>query len=83
MSSRTRTRTRTIPNNAHLGSPDPFLWATGIEDTFITDPWPATGRTLEEYELTQHYRFWRDDFQRIAERNGEGGVGSARKEARR
>ena len=19
----------------------PFLWATGIEDTFITDPWPA------------------------------------------
>ena len=32
-----------------------FLWATGIEDTFITDPWPATGRTLDEYELTQHY----------------------------
>jgi beta-glucosidase/6-phospho-beta-glucosidase/beta-galactosidase len=44
-----------------------FLWATGIEDTFITDPWPATGRTLEEYELTQHYLFWREDFQRIAE----------------
>jgi beta-glucosidase/6-phospho-beta-glucosidase/beta-galactosidase len=47
--------------------PPAFFWATGIEDTFITDPWPATGRTLEEYELTQHYRFWRDDFRRIAE----------------
>lgn len=32
-----------------------FFWATGIEDTFITEPWPKTGRTLDEYELTQHY----------------------------
>lgn len=31
-----------------------FFWAAGVEDTFITDPWPATGRTLDEYELTQH-----------------------------
>jgi len=49
------------------GFPGGFLWATGIEDTFITDPWPATGRTLEEYELTQHYRFWREDLARVAE----------------
>jgi hypothetical protein len=53
------------------GAPEPagrpFLWATGIEDTFITDPWPSTGRTLDEYELTQHYRFWREDLERVAE----------------
>src|SRR5205085_8168088 len=45
----------------------PFLWATGIEDTFITDPWPATGRTLDEYELTQHYDCWQHDIDLIAE----------------
>lgn len=44
-----------------------FVWATGIEDTFITDPWPATGRTLDEYELTQHYDRWREDLGLIAE----------------
>jgi beta-glucosidase len=41
--------------------PDHFFWAAGIEDTFITAPYPATGRTLDEYELTQHYEKWRDD----------------------
>ena len=40
---------------------DYFFWATGIEDTFITAPFPATGRTLDEYELTQHYEKWRED----------------------
>src|SRR5689334_10780969 len=35
-----------------LTQPETFLWSTGIEDTFITDPWPGTGRTLDEYELT-------------------------------
>jgi beta-glucosidase len=44
-----------------LLAPTSFLWATGIEDTFITAPWPATGRTLDEYELTQHYTRWRED----------------------
>ncbi|HMC27928.1 MAG TPA: family 1 glycosylhydrolase [Verrucomicrobiae bacterium] len=38
-----------------------FLWATGVEDTFITDPWPQTGRTLDEYELTEHYQRWHSD----------------------
>lgn len=52
----------------------PFLWATGIEDTFITHPWPATGRTLDEYELTQHDRCWEEDLDRIAHL----GVGAAR-----
>ena len=43
-----------------------FLWATGIEDTFITDPWPQTGRTLDEYELTGHYARWRGDLDLMA-----------------
>src|SRR5688572_20134909 len=49
-----------------LTAPDAFLWATGIEDTFITAPWPATGRTLDEYELTGHYDQWRADLDRVA-----------------
>src|SRR5262245_11417742 len=53
---------------------DDFIWATGIEDTFIVDPWPATGRTLDEYELTQHYDCWRQDIGLI----GELGVAAAR-----
>jgi beta-glucosidase/6-phospho-beta-glucosidase/beta-galactosidase len=46
---------------ARLLEPEAFVWATGIEDTFITAPWPRTGRTLDEYELTGHYDRWRDD----------------------
>ena len=52
----------------------PFIWATGIEDTFITAPWPASGRTLDEYELTGHYARQREDIGLIAEL----GVPSAR-----
>jgi beta-glucosidase len=37
-----------------------FLWAGGIEDTFIPQERPGL-RALEEYELTQHYQQWRDD----------------------
>jgi len=44
-----------------LSEPDSFLWATGIEDTFITAPCPKTGRTLDEYELTGHYEQWEGD----------------------
>lgn len=44
-----------------------FLWAAGIEDTFITYPWPATGRILDEYELTGHYERWREDLDLFAE----------------
>ncbi len=44
-----------------LRDPGTFLWATGIEDTFITAPWPKTGRTLDEYELTGHYDRWHSD----------------------
>jgi beta-glucosidase len=38
-----------------------FFWATGIEDTFITDPHSKTGRTLDEYELTDHYARFKSD----------------------
>ncbi|HLK57876.1 MAG TPA: family 1 glycosylhydrolase [Chthonomonadaceae bacterium] len=43
-----------------------FLWATGIEDTFISRPDPRTGRTLDEYTLTQHYTHWMEDQELIA-----------------
>jgi beta-glucosidase len=49
-----------------LSAPDEFLWLTGIEDTFITAPWPKTGRTLDEYELTGHYDKWREDLDLMA-----------------
>jgi beta-glucosidase/6-phospho-beta-glucosidase/beta-galactosidase len=42
-----------------------FLWAVGIENTFIAEEKVGL-RALEEYELTQHYRFWREDIERAA-----------------
>src|SRR3569833_3032534 len=51
----------------HLTAPDQFLWLTGIEDTFITAPWPKTGRTLDEYELTGHYARWHEDLGLMAQ----------------
>lgn len=51
-----------------------FWWAAGIEDTFITTPHAVTGRTLDEYELTDHYRRWKADIDLLAEL----GVGAAR-----
>jgi beta-glucosidase len=49
-----------------LSAPDAFMWLTGIEDTFITTPWPATGRALDEYELTGHYEKCREDLDLMA-----------------
>ncbi len=43
-----------------------FLWATGIEDTFIPQARPGL-RALDEYELTQHYKLWKRDFDLVAE----------------
>jgi beta-glucosidase/6-phospho-beta-glucosidase/beta-galactosidase len=42
-----------------------FIWAGGIEDTFIPQERPGL-RALEEYELTQHYQHWRGDLERAA-----------------
>jgi len=44
----------------------PFLWATGIEDTFIPQARPGL-HALDEYELTQHYKLWMRDFDLVAE----------------
>ena len=44
----------------------PFTWATGIEDTFIPHARPGL-RALDEYELTQHYKLWKQDFDLVAE----------------
>jgi beta-glucosidase len=37
-----------------------FRFAVGIEDTFVPHAFPGH-RALDEYELTQHYRFWSED----------------------
>src|SRR5579872_2308316 len=49
-----------------MTEPSAFLWSVGIEDTFIVDPWPETGRILDEYELTCHYRHFREDIELMA-----------------
>lgn len=49
-----------------LLQPDTFLWATGIEDTFIVEPSKKTGRILDEYELTGHYDRWQEDISLMA-----------------
>ena len=52
---------------ASLELPHAFEWLAGIEDTFITAPSPKTGRTLDEYELTEHYARWLEDLDLFAE----------------
>jgi len=37
-----------------------FIWAAGIEDTFVPQTRPGH-RSLDEYELIGHYRHWRED----------------------
>ena len=40
--------------------PKDFIWATGIEDTFVPQTRPGH-RALDEYELMGHYEHWRAD----------------------
>jgi beta-glucosidase len=54
-------------NLGQVLDPKTFFWAAGIEDTFITFPWAATGRTLDEYELTDHYKRWKEDLELFAD----------------
>lgn len=54
-----------LPASFTAGSTD-FIWATGIEDTFISRPDARTGRTLDEYDLTGHYEQWRADLELAA-----------------
>jgi beta-glucosidase len=37
-----------------------FIWAGGIEDTFVPQTRPGH-RALDEYELMGHYEYWRED----------------------
>ncbi len=37
-----------------------FLWASGIEDTFVPQTRPGH-RALDEYQLMGHYEHWRED----------------------
>lgn len=40
--------------------PSEFLWASGIEDTFVPQTRPGH-RALDEYQLMGHYEHWRED----------------------
>jgi beta-glucosidase len=39
---------------------DQFVWASGVEDTFVPQTRPGH-RALDEYELMGHYHHWRED----------------------
>jgi beta-glucosidase len=41
-------------------SAEDFLWAAGIENTFVPQTRPGH-RSLDEYELMGHYEHWRED----------------------
>jgi beta-glucosidase len=43
-----------------------FIWASGIEDTFVPQTKPGH-RALDEYQLMGHYEHWRADLQLAAE----------------
>lgn len=47
-------------------SSDDFVWAVGIENTFVPQT-RAGHRRLDEYELMDHYRLWREDIDRVAD----------------
>jgi beta-glucosidase len=49
-----------IPDLRLSAEADDFIWATGIEDTFVPQTRPGH-RALDEYELMGHYIHWRED----------------------
>lgn len=56
----------TARSDSPLLQPDGFVWGAGIEDTIIGRPLRDGGGVLDEYALTQHDRFWREDLDRAA-----------------
>jgi hypothetical protein len=55
-----RARRRQLGEYAPGLYPNDFIWATGIEDTFV--PQTKVGhRALDEYELMGPYEHWRED----------------------
>ena len=55
------------PDTLVPGFDVPFAWALGVEDTFVPQVRARSGRMLDEYVLTQHDRFWREDLRMIAD----------------
>ncbi|HMQ30242.1 MAG TPA: family 1 glycosylhydrolase [Chloroflexaceae bacterium] len=53
-------------------APEAFVWATGIEDTFVPQTRPGL-RPLDEYELMGHYDHWREDLA-LARELGAGAI---------
>jgi beta-glucosidase/6-phospho-beta-glucosidase/beta-galactosidase len=47
------------------GTAGAFIWASGIENTFVPQTRPGH-RALDEYQLMGHYTHWRDDLQLAA-----------------
>ena len=41
-----------------------FYWLTAFEDAFVPQQRHVNERPLDEYELTQHYRFWKTDIEK-------------------
>ena len=41
-------------------APEDFIWASGVEDTFVPQTRPGH-RALDEYQLMGHYEHWRED----------------------
>jgi beta-glucosidase len=46
--------------------PGDFVWATGIENTFVPQTRPGH-RALDEYQLMGHYEHWREDLALVRE----------------
>jgi beta-glucosidase len=46
--------------------PGDFIWASGIEDTFVPQTRPGA-RALDEYQLMGHYQHWREDLALVRE----------------
>jgi beta-glucosidase len=47
-------------------SPEGFVWAVGIENTFIGQTERMGERPLDEFALTHHYQYWKEDLERCA-----------------
>jgi beta-glucosidase len=56
------------PSSRECHAPEDFLWAAGIENTFVPQTKPGH-RALDEYELMGHYENWRVDL-RLAKELG-------------
>jgi beta-glucosidase len=58
-----------LPTSAPLFdlTPEGFVWAVGIENTFIGQTERMGEKVLDEFALTHHYQYWREDLDRCAD----------------